>query len=42
MASGKSCQPISPDLLESLRATGPGWQARLDASVREWLDRSPS
>ncbi len=25
---------LSPDVLEALRATGPGWQARADAALR--------
>lgn len=28
---------LEPDLLDQLRATGPGWQARLNEAVREWL-----
>ena len=30
---------LEPDLLERLRATGPGWQARVNEAVREWLQR---
>ena len=26
---------LSPDVLEALRATGPGWQARADDALRE-------
>jgi uncharacterized protein (DUF4415 family) len=29
---------LSRDVLQRFRATGPGWQARLDAALREWLD----
>lgn len=25
------------DVLEALRATGPGWQTRINAAAREWL-----
>jgi len=27
----------SRDVLEYFRATGPGWQARLDAALKEWI-----
>ncbi len=29
---------LSNDVLQRFRAGGPGWQARLDAALREWLD----
>jgi uncharacterized protein (DUF4415 family) len=29
---------LSHDVLERFRATGPGWQTRMDAALREWLD----
>lgn len=28
---------LSPDVLQSFRATGQGWQTRMDAALREWL-----
>jgi uncharacterized protein (DUF4415 family) len=28
---------ISPDVLAAFRATGRGWQTRMDAALREWL-----
>jgi uncharacterized protein (DUF4415 family) len=28
---------LSPDVLRSFRATGQGWQTRVDAALREWL-----
>jgi uncharacterized protein (DUF4415 family) len=28
---------LEPDLLERLRATGPGWQTRINEALREWL-----
>ncbi|SSW68505.1 BrnA antitoxin family protein [Achromobacter agilis] len=28
---------LSPDVLESFRATGNGWQTRVDAALRDWL-----
>ena len=28
---------LDPDLLDRMRATGPGWQTRLNEAVREWL-----
>lgn len=30
---------LSADLLADLRATGPGWQTRVNAALREWMDR---
>lgn len=30
---------LDPDLLDALRATGPGWQTRVNDAVREWLNR---
>jgi uncharacterized protein (DUF4415 family) len=30
---------LSPDVLERLRATGSGWQARADEALRAWLDQ---
>lgn len=33
---------LSPDVLASFRATGSGWQTRMDAALREWLKRHPS
>ena len=29
---------LSHDVLEKFRATGKGWQTRLDAALRDWLD----
>lgn len=28
---------LSPDIVQAFRATGEGWQARLDAALRDWL-----
>jgi uncharacterized protein (DUF4415 family) len=28
---------ISPDVVEFFRATGDGWQARMDDALREWV-----
>lgn len=28
------------DLVEKLRASGPGWQSRVNEALREWLERS--
>ncbi|WP_029891681.1 BrnA antitoxin family protein [Polycyclovorans algicola] len=28
---------LSPDVLKSFRATGSGWQTRVDGALREWL-----
>jgi uncharacterized protein (DUF4415 family) len=30
---------LSADVLENFRATGPGWQARINAALREWLQQ---
>ncbi len=27
----------SPEVLAAFRATGPGWQTRMDAALRDWL-----
>ena len=29
---------LSRDVLDRFRAQGPGWQTRVDAALREWLD----
>jgi uncharacterized protein (DUF4415 family) len=29
---------IDRDVLTAFRATGPGWQARLNAALRDWLE----
>jgi uncharacterized protein (DUF4415 family) len=31
----------SPDVLHAFKATGPGWQARMNDALREWLERRP-
>ncbi len=28
---------LSPDVLERFRATGTGWQTRVDTALRDWL-----
>jgi uncharacterized protein (DUF4415 family) len=28
---------LSPDVVQTFRATGDGWQARVDAALRDWL-----
>lgn len=30
---------LDPDLLDRLRATGPGWQTRLNEALRDWLSK---
>ena len=32
---------LSRDVVERLRATGPGWQTRVDGALREWIDKQP-
>ena len=33
---------LSRDVLDRFRASGPGWQTRLDAALREWLESHPA
>jgi uncharacterized protein (DUF4415 family) len=33
---------LSRDVLARFRATGAGWQARIDAALREWLESHPA
>lgn len=34
---------LSPEVLEAFKATGEGWQTRVDAALKEWLkDHSPA
>jgi uncharacterized protein (DUF4415 family) len=28
---------LSPEVVEKFRATGPGWQTRMDAALSDWL-----
>lgn len=30
---------ISPDVLDTFRATGSGWQSKIDAALKDWLKR---
>lgn len=30
---------LDKDVLEAFRAGGPGWQTRMNAALREWLDK---
>jgi uncharacterized protein (DUF4415 family) len=30
---------LDPDLLDRLRATGPGWQTRANKALRDWLKK---
>jgi len=32
---------LSPDVVESFRATGSGWQARVDVALKDWLKTHP-
>jgi uncharacterized protein (DUF4415 family) len=32
---------LSPDVLARFRATGAGWQTRIDAALKEWLALNP-
>ena len=32
---------LSRDVLERFKATGPGWQTRIDQSLRQWVDEHP-
>jgi uncharacterized protein (DUF4415 family) len=31
---------IDPDIIEGFRATGPGWQSRINAALREYLQKT--
>ena len=33
---------LSPDVLEAFRATGAGWQTRIDGALREWIVSHPT
>lgn len=33
---------LSPDVVNAFRATGDGWQGRVDAALREWLKTHPA
>lgn len=33
---------LSPDVVSAFRATGDGWQGRVDAALREWLKTHPA
>ena len=32
---------LSPDVVEYFKATGAGWQSRIDAALHEWMSRHP-
>ena len=32
---------LSPDVLSAFRASGSGWQTRMDAALRDWLRDHP-
>ncbi len=32
---------LSPEVVQSFRASGAGWQSRLDAVLRDWLKKHP-
>lgn len=32
---------LSPEVVEAFRATGKGWQSRLDAALKDWLKDHP-
>ncbi len=32
---------LSPDVLREFRATGPGWQGRIDRALKDWLNARP-
>ena len=33
---------LSPEVLAKFRATGPGWQTRIDRALKEWLETHSS
>lgn len=32
---------LSHDVVEKLRASGPGWQTRVDTALRQWIEKQP-
>lgn len=34
---GDTTIQISPDVMAAFKATGAGWQARIDAALKDWL-----
>ncbi len=32
---------LSPDVLERFKASGPGWQTRIDAALRDFIEEHP-
>jgi uncharacterized protein (DUF4415 family) len=32
---------LSRDVVERLRASGPGWQTRVDTALRQWIEAQP-
>jgi len=32
---------LSPDVIERFKASGPGWQTRIDAALREYIKEHP-
>lgn len=32
---------LSPDVVEYFKATGAGWQSRIDAALKEWMSGHP-
>lgn len=32
---------LSPEVVERFRATGPGWQTRMDEALKDWLKQHP-
>lgn len=33
---------LSPEVLDSFRSTGPGWQSRMDDALKDWLKEHES
>jgi len=33
---------LSRDVVESFRSTGAGWQTRIDAALKDWLEHHPT
>ena len=36
-----SCVRLDPSVIEAFKATGDGWQARMNEALREWLGNHP-
>ena len=33
---------LTPEVVEYFKATGPGWQGRMDEALKDWIEAHPS